>query len=732
MSCSDFITRASQCNGPMLSINVLNRPDRAHPMGPIDMRLISYYIRREVENSEKVQDRIQEGFDTQASVSSSKQSEVKSLDIGSPIRRHGDSLMIHISCNNEIDKVTRQIIFAELSSNPLELQHADDILDLTTQEKISEEFQSTFPSSLQKSTSLKLKDGSWISKLPPQEKVSEDVSEPPFSSVVQSNSLKKKNVLKEVSEIGTEEEISGNVQDPSTSRVVHSNPSNKENRQGPKNFRDFLTIPISDQTSTSEEVPKFLTSSVEHPKLLRPSKGIDVRNIPSSVKEYLNISTYYEDLPDDLKETHEIFKTMITNTNNLHQFFSQRCFRKKKSWSTYLGERSGPLRPYKKFMQNMSTVMRETPDENMSNSLIAVEHLHLNGFERGSILYSTKFMRHKKAIIDSLGLFCEVLKDKKLVYLNRLRAIGIIQYYKNHFPLGSGTLETEFSHHALSFQTALELFFTRDHEEAVEAKMLPPSTMSHKEIGFSIRECFARASFMSRHEECIKEGLLSDHPQGIHVMILRFLLGSWLAIDGETVQKFISELAGLIIGNTLTNKETNYAIAVVCHLWKMPIYKEYIYEWLDVDQFYTNFFKPKAQEAIKLFLDEKDKHLKKGKKAYVIVIDLLEDNVSSSNGLVLTLLDEIKSDSLSMNEKEELLHLLNAKFVLQPDLRPILFEKMYHDEIDLHVAEVWIRIGSQQQLVQTPLDDLDTIAFRILLSAKLQALENENMKFKVS
>lgn len=152
---------------------------------------------------------------------------------------------------------------------------------------------------------------------------------------------------------------------------------------------------------------------------------------------------------------------MITNTDNLYKFFSQKCFRKKKSYSTKLGERSGSSRPYKKFMRNMSTVRRETPDENMSRLLITVAHLHLDGFKRFSMFRSSKFMQHKEAVIKALELSCKVLKDKRLVYQNRLRAIGIVQYYKNYLPLGSRTLEAEFSHHALSFQTALELFFTR-------------------------------------------------------------------------------------------------------------------------------------------------------------------------------------------------------------------------------------------------------------------------------
>ncbi|KAH9819643.1 hypothetical protein DFH28DRAFT_31754 [Melampsora americana] len=490
----------------------------------------------------------------------------------------------------------------------------------------------------------------------------------------------------------------------------------------------------SPQDHISQDVPNSSTASVGQPNLLT-NEGKE------KVGELLNLSTNRDNLPDDLKRTHEMFRTVVMNTNNLYRFFSQKCFRKNESWHIYLGESLGMRRPsYKNFMQRITTFIGRKEEKSMSKFLMSVAHLHVQGFKSFSISRTVKFRRHKKAIITSLRSGCEGLKDKSLVYSNRLLVIGIIQYFKKYLPWNSESLADEFSHHTLDFQTALELFLTRDHEKAIESEIEAPFTNRHNSIPFDVRECFMRAAFMSQHEHSIKEGLLRDHPQGIHVLTLRYLLGNSFPRDVQTIKKFTSELGNLIAGDTLPEKETHYATALVSYLWSFPMYQNYIKEWLLVEQFFTTNFKLKAKEVIESFLKDKDNHFENGKKAYIITLDLLEDKISPSHNLIQTILDEMKSDSLDMSKKVELLHLLNAKAVIQPDLRAILLQKIYkHEEVCLYMAEVWSHIASQQPRLQTPLEDLDTIAFKLnpwlltasyrkVLGARLQDKGNEDMK----
>lgn len=149
------------------------------------------------------------------------------------------------------------------------------------------------------------------------------------------------------------------------------------------------------------------------------------------------------------------------NTDNLYVFLSQECFRNKKHWSPYSREWSKSLSPYKNFMKNIGDVMMKNQEENMAEFLLSIARLRANGFENFSISKRFKFKNYNEEIIDSLGLGCEALKGKTSVYLNRLRVIGIIQYLKDYLPQNSKSLEDGFAQHSLSFQTALELFFTR-------------------------------------------------------------------------------------------------------------------------------------------------------------------------------------------------------------------------------------------------------------------------------
>lgn len=163
-----------------------------------------------------------------------------------------------------------------------------------------------------------------------------------------------------------------------------------------------------------------------------------------------------------MREIHEMFKTLIMNTNNFYRFFSQNCFRKKKHWDKSLGEGLGLIRSSDELpIKHITSLIGRQEEANMLRFLISEAHLRIHGFERFSISRKFKFMQHKEAIIESLGFTCELLTDKTLVYLDRLRAIGAIQYFKKYLPRKSRSLENAFSQHTVDFQTALELFLTR-------------------------------------------------------------------------------------------------------------------------------------------------------------------------------------------------------------------------------------------------------------------------------
>ncbi|KAH9819641.1 hypothetical protein DFH28DRAFT_31695 [Melampsora americana] len=538
-------------------------------------------------------------------------------------------------------------------------------------------------------------------------------------------------------DLPTRQSFSSIVPGSSVQSIVQPKRFEKENEEGLKMFKGPLEE--SNQKDVSDNVLDLSTPGPKYSKLLIPPRSIDIDNFLSSVTELGELSAHQKKLPDDLKETHEMFKTVMKNTDNLYNLLSLKFSKTKKTWAQDIGERLGLIKPYKMFVKRIANVVGRANNGDMTKLLFSVAELCMDGIGKFSISPSLKFMLHRKRIIHSLSLSCETLKDKSLVYHNRLVSIGIIHYLKKYLPQNSESVANEFSHHTLNFQTTLELFFTRDHEKDVEAEIEAPFFKPPKQTSSDIMEYFKRAAFMSNHEECIREGLLQNHPQGIHLLTLRYFLGSQIPRDSKTAKELTSILAYLISGNTLSKKEANYASDMVSYLWKFPTYVKDIMELLTREQFTTNFFKPKAQQAIESFLEQEDKHIENGKKVHQIILGLLQNRISPSHGSIQTLLDEMKSESVGMDEKVGVLHLLNAMFVIQPELRPILFQKIYHDGIDLHVAEVWNHIASQQPISQTPLDDIDTIVFKLhpglltasyrkVLGAKLEAEDYEDMK----